>query len=110
MIFRKKLRYILVEASGALRMDDAHAADSLREQFASFLGQLHYFKANPQVAAQLNDRVFVLSVNRGYERNAILALSFIKKVGGNEVGLYTIRTSGTMRSLKSAYRRIYSGA
>ena len=107
MIFRKKLRYVLVESSGELNVEDPHLADGLKSGLLSFLGQLSYFKTNPQVAAQLNDRMFVLSVNRGYERNAILALSFIKNLGGRRIGLYTIRTSGTIRSLKSTFRKVY---
>lgn len=107
MIFRKKLRYILVEASEEVRMDDVRSLDSLKEQFSSFLGQLPNFKANPQVAAQLNDRVFVVSVNRGYERNAILVLSFIKNLDGKSLGFYTLRTSGSMRSIRNAFRKLY---
>ena len=107
MIFKKKLRYVLVEASDGVRMDDVRSFDSLKGQMLSFLGELPYFKANPQVAAQWSDRVFVLRVNRGYERNAILALSFIKNLDGRKVGFYTIRTSGTVRGLRSAFRKLY---
>jgi RNase P/RNase MRP subunit POP5 len=88
-------------------MDNVRLSDSLREQFSSFLGQLNYFKANPQVAAQFNDRVFVMSVNRGYEKNAVLALSFIKNLDGRKVGFYTIRTSGSMRSIRNVFRKLY---
>lgn len=107
MIFRKKLRYILVEASGEVNMEDARSFDSLKSQMSSFLGHLPYFKANPQIAGQWSDRVFVMKVNRGYERNAILALSFIKNLDGKKVGFYTIRSSGTIRSIKATFRKMY---
>lgn len=107
MIFRKKLRYLMVEASDEMRFEGAGSADELNSRIKDFLGELTYFKANPQVAAQLSSNVFVLSVNRGYERNAVLALSFIKELSGGRIGFYTIRTSGTIRSLKDAFKKIY---
>ncbi len=103
MIFRKKLRYILVETSGKVDMDDMRKQGALGAGMLSFLGELSYFKANPHVAAQLSDNMFVLSVNRGYERDIVLALSFIKELMGARVGFYTIRTSGTIRSLKDYF-------
>ena len=107
MIFRKKLRYILVEASDDIRMEGTRSADALKTGIKAFLGELPYFKANPQVAAQLGSRVFVMSVNRGHERNAALALSFVKVIDGRRMGFYTIRTSGTIRSIKDAFRSLY---
>lgn len=107
MIFRKKLRYILVESCSPVRMKEMQNSESLKSGMLSFLGQLPYFKANPQVIAQFNESVFVLSVNRGHERSAILALSFIKRLGETPVGFYTIRTSGTVRSLRAAFAKMY---
>ena len=107
MIFRRKLRYVLVEASENIRMDGIKEAETLKSGIRGFLGELPYFKANPQVAAQLGERVFVMSVNRGYERNAILALSFIKEIDGRRIGFYTIKTSGTIRSIKDAFKELY---
>ena len=107
MIFRKKLRYLLVEASDDVRAGELRVADELKTQMQSFLGELPYFKANPQIASQWNSRVFAICVNRGYERNAILALSFIKKLDGKRIGFYTIKTSGSMRSIKNTCRKTY---
>lgn len=107
MIFKKKTRYLLVEASESANLSDPINVDCLKREMLAFLGQLPCFKANPQVAAQLNDRVFVMSVNRGYEASAILALSFIKKLNGKKVGFYTIRTSGTIRSIRNYFSKTY---
>jgi RNase P/RNase MRP subunit POP5 len=107
MIFRKKLRYILVEASGEVNMEDSRLFDSLRDQMSAFLGHLPYFKANPQIAAQWSRSTFVMKVNRGYERDVMLAFSFIKNLDGKGVGFYTIKTSGTIRSIRSAFRKMY---
>ncbi len=109
MIFKKKLRYILVESSGALNFSGLEAAESLRKAMLGFMGQLHYFRANPKVVSHLGGSAFILSTNRGYEKSAILALSFIRNIGGEKVGLYTIRTSGTVRSLKSYFLENYAG-
>lgn len=106
MIFRRKLRYVLVEASEGINVKDPTMAESLKRGVQNFLGQLPYFKANPQVAAQLSDRTFVLSVNRGYERSVVLALAFVKDLGGRRLGFYTLKTSGTIRSLKGRRERL----
>jgi RNase P/RNase MRP subunit POP5 len=107
MIFRRKLRYVLVESTENVNFGNPLVAEELKKRILEFLGHLPYFKANPQVAAQLNEKVFIISMNRGYEREVMLALSFLKNMGGSRIGFYTVRTSGTIRSLKEAYERIY---
>ncbi len=99
MIFKRKLRYVLVEASEGIDMKDPYKAEKLKRGIQAFMGQLPYFKANPQVSAQLSDRTFVLSMNRGYERNVVLALAFVKNIDGKRIGFYTLKTSGTIASL-----------
>ena len=107
MIFRKKMRYVMVEASGDVSLGNPVKQEMLKSGMKAFLGELPFFKANPQVAAQLDDRVFVVSVNRGYERNIVLALSFVKELDGRRIGFCTIRTSGTIRSIKDAFEELY---
>ncbi len=107
MIARRKMRYLMVEASRSLAINDPRNTDMLKGQLLSFMGELPYFKANPQVASQLSGRVFIMSVNRGSERGVVLALAFIKNIGGTKVGFYTIRTSGTIRSLNDAFGELY---
>jgi RNase P/RNase MRP subunit POP5 len=46
-------------------------------------------------------------MNRGCEREVMLALSFLKNIGGSRIGFYTVRTSGTIRSLKEIYKTLY---
>ncbi|MDE1855073.1 MAG: Rpp14/Pop5 family protein [Candidatus Micrarchaeota archaeon] len=97
----------MVEASENVSLGDSVKQEMLKSGMKAFLGELPFFKANPQVAAQLSDRVFVVSVNRGYERNIALALSFVKELDGRRMGFYTIRTSGTIRSIKDAFGELY---
>jgi RNase P/RNase MRP subunit POP5 len=106
MIFRRKLRYVLVEASDAINVSNPASAEELKRGILSFLGQLPFFKANPQVAAQLDDKRFVVSVNRGHEKSIVLALSFVKSLGGRRLGFYTLRTSGTIVTLKEFARKL----
>ncbi|MCL5239592.1 MAG: Rpp14/Pop5 family protein [Candidatus Marsarchaeota archaeon] len=107
MIFRKKLRYVLVEASADARMADPRNPEELKAGVRAFLGELQYFKANPQIAAVLSSNVFVMVVNRGYERSLALALAFVKGLGGRRMGFYTIKTSGTIRSIKATFGQVY---
>jgi RNase P/RNase MRP subunit POP5 len=107
MIYRRKQRHILVEASSEINLADKRVEDDLKARLRGFLGEIEYFKSNPQVSAQLNGNVFILSVNRGYERNAILALSFIKDFKKERIGFCTIKTSGTIKSLKEYFAKVY---
>jgi RNase P/RNase MRP subunit POP5 len=106
MIFKRKLRYVLVEATENVNLGNPIVADGLKRSILSFLGHLPHFKANPQVATQIDDRRFVISVNRGHERGVVLALSFIKSLQGKRLGFYTLRTSGTIATLKELARKL----
>ena len=46
------------------------------------------------------EKQFILRIQRNSEDSTILALSFIKSINGKSTGIYTIKTSGTMKSLK----------
>lgn len=107
MIFRRKLRYVLVESTSALNLADKAVEHSLKAGIRAFMGEATYFRSNPRVAAQLSDNVFAISCNRGCERSVILALAFTKDIGPIRTGLFTIKTSGTMRSLKSHFEKLY---
>ncbi len=106
MIYRRKLRYLLVESSSPLDLGSRNAEDALARELAKFMGELEYFRANARVAAQLSDKFFILSLNRGYEHSLTLALTFIKRLDDRQTGFRTIRTSGTIRSLKEAYEKL----
>ena len=109
MIFRRKLRYILVETSREVNLSDGRVADNLKAELHRTIGEGVYFRANPHLAAQLREDVFILSVNRNTERDIVLALSFMKTLGGEKIGFYTIKISGTIRSLKEYFSKTYCG-
>lgn len=107
MIFRRKLRYVLVEASRDVNLLDRRQEDDLKARLRATMGEGAYFRSNLHVAAQLREDVFILSANRSTERDIVLALAFIKTLGGEKVGFYTIRISGTIRSLKEYFSKAY---
>ncbi len=82
MIFKRKLRYVLVEASREVNLADKREVDDLKSRLHGAMGEALYFRANLHVAAQLREDVFVISANRGQERDLVLALSFIRSWAG----------------------------
>ena len=96
MILKRKIRYILVESSEPLgEADHKELTRRLEEQLGLF-GQLD---ANPKVLKQFDGTHFAIRVNRGAEGSVVLALCFLKSPSGKRIGLYTLKTSGTLRSL-----------
>ncbi|MDE1825193.1 MAG: Rpp14/Pop5 family protein [Candidatus Micrarchaeota archaeon] len=100
MIFRRKSRYVLIEPSRQIDMSQKESWSALREELAKFMGEKSYIDANPFLIEGSSAGNFIIRVSRGSERQLILALSFIKCIGPAEIGFYTIKTSGTIRSLR----------
>ena len=106
MIIKRKLRYVLVECSRDF--DPASEGRGLEKELLRVMGEHSFADANPRFVDRCRGNAFVVSVNRGTERNAILALAFVKNIGGQDVGFYSIRTSGTMRKLLSDAKKLYA--
>jgi len=99
MILKRKNRYILVEST---RRVDAHLyGGDIRSRMLEFMGVPSYVDASPRIIP-VSDNVFIVRVSRNTERQAIAALSFIKSIGNTKLGLCTIKTSGTIKSLLNA--------
>ncbi|HUB92535.1 MAG TPA: Rpp14/Pop5 family protein [Candidatus Saccharimonadales bacterium] len=97
MILKRKYRYVLVLASKEL--DAARETNNISAELMRFMGEVSYSEANPRIVAQYTPKLFVFKVNRGHEGKLILGLSFVKQAGGSKTGLYTVKTSGTIKSL-----------
>lgn len=108
MIIRRKIRYVLVEASREINLGDKATVDGFQRGLDKVLGDLHYADAGPKVVAQYSDRSFVVRVNRGTEDMVVLAMAFMKEINGQPIGFYTIRTSGTIATLAKLHTRLYS--
>ena len=92
MITKRKSRYVLVEASS---LEAQHLFTGFDAEMLRIMGQVSYTRAAPKAVAQYG-RYFAVRVNRGLERDLILASAFAR-VGG--IGFRTIKTSGTIRTI-----------
>lgn len=104
MILKRKYRYVLILSSRDV--DTGSSGNSISSEMMRFMGEHEYSKANPRVVAQYTPRLFVIKANRGFEGRVILALAFVKQVSGAKIGLYTLKTSGTIKSLLIYANRI----
>ncbi len=99
-MMRDKRRYILVESTLAVK-------ESARKEFEGELfkellhniGEGSYFSANPRVMDYIGDNRFILKCSLEKYKEVIIALTFIKRLGGNPVGFYTLKASGTISAL-----------
>ena len=94
-----KNRYILAESSARINFNDNADYRALEARIMQILGTLSYSYSNPKLMLA-TDKQFILRVQRSSEDSIILALSFIKSINGKATGIYTIKTSGTIKSLK----------
>ncbi len=97
MILKRKYRYVLVFSTAAL--DTRNRSAAILAELMRFMGELGYSEANPKIVAQYTEKLFVIRTNRGFEGRLILALSFIRTLSGARIGLSTLKTSGTIKSL-----------
>ena len=97
MITKRKIRYILVESSEPI---DAGANFlQIRDGIAHFIGELGAVEANIRFIKQYGPSLFAVSANRGTEKRAVAAFSMVKQVNGKPIGFYTLKTSGTLKSI-----------
>lgn len=106
MIFKRKNRYILIEASTPIDLSDRRTFDTVATKLKGYLGEHVFMESNPQIISKLDERNFIMKVTRGTERQLFLALSFLKGVNDKEIGFYTIKTSGTVRSIKDYFNSL----
>ncbi len=104
MILKRKLRYILIEASDDIEMAAASAA--VLNGLLRFLGEKAYADANPRIIRQYGKRLFSMRVNRNTEKKAVLGLAFVRTSRGS-AGFYTLKISGTLRKI-AEYAAAYS--
>ncbi len=95
----EKRRYILVEST--IEPDQREWAsfehDFLKELLHN-IGEVNYHSANPRIMKYMGNR-FVLRCNLQRYKDTIIALTFMKRVGGREIGFYTLNASGTILAL-----------
>ena len=106
MISRPKNRYVLVEATLPIDTADKSVSRKITDLLCAEIGGIGYVRSHPKIVRQLGDRSFIIRVNRGYEEDIALALSFVKDMGGSPVGFFTLRTSGSMKKLVGIYEKL----
>jgi RNase P/RNase MRP subunit POP5 len=99
---RDKRRYILVEASSEIGADRKEFESLFYSELIHNIGETEYFRANPKIIRFIDDRRFILKCGLSKYKETIVSLSFIKRIGKNEVGFYTLGSSGTIRALLKA--------
>ena len=104
MITKKKNRYVLFECTEKLSED---IMDMFYSSITSFMGSGSYSNANIKILKVYSENLFALRVNRGYEKQVILASAFSKIMDG-KVGFYTLLTSGAINVLSKKVQSINS--
>ena len=96
----EKRRYLLVKSTADLDMREggSFAHDFLKELLHN-IGEVNYHSANPRIMKYMGGNQFVLRCNLERYRDTLIALTFMKRVGGVETGFYTLNASGTIRAL-----------
>ncbi len=100
MIKARKHRYLLVVSFPQLDMLDKRNAMLMLDSIRQFVGYASYAFANPIVIKVFHDNMFVLRCNRGYEKQMALALAFSRRIGDLSIAFCTIKTSGTIKTIK----------
>lgn len=99
-MMREKRRYILVETT-------IEVGESSRKEFETNLfkellhsiGEVTYFRANPKIIKFVRGRRFILKCSLSKYKDTMVALSFIKRIGGKDAAFYTLNASGTIKAL-----------
>lgn len=99
MILKRKYRYVLAESTVSADLMDRRGSRAFCDSLLGIMGEKAYADADPRVVWQ-DGSMFIMKVNRNSEKSIILALSFLKSLSGQRAGFYTLKTSGTIRSLK----------
>ena len=69
-------------------------------ELSKYVGLFGLARLSPYFVKKIGEKEFIFRIARGYEKEFILALSFVKL---NGVGFYSILTSGTINSLLRKY-------
>ncbi len=98
-MIRNKKRYMMVETTSELKMDKEELDRALKQAVLLLVGQLGYYDISPKLVSLIDSKHFVVRCKlQGYER-MLLASALIKKLGAAETGLYTLKSSGTIKAL-----------
>ena len=105
-MMRLKSRYILVESAVPITAGERKDFEPLLcRALLHQIGEIGYHRTNPKVAGFIDERRFVLKCNLDGYRNAILALSMVKRLDSRETAFYTLNSSGTLKALSKGFTK-----
>ncbi|MEM0201243.1 MAG: Rpp14/Pop5 family protein [Candidatus Micrarchaeaceae archaeon] len=95
MITKRKNRYLLIGCSSEL---NENIMDYFYSSLHNFMGSKNYANANPKIVKTYPNKMFIVRVNRGSEKEVVLATAFSKNYN-EKLGFYSIITSGTIKTI-----------
>jgi RNase P/RNase MRP subunit POP5 len=98
-MIKEKRRYILIESTADIDLQDKNFEFEFYKELLHNIGEINYYRANPKIMRYVSSKRFILKCSLARYRETILAVTFIKRVNGREMGFYTINASGTIAAL-----------
>jgi RNase P/RNase MRP subunit POP5 len=100
-MMRDKRRYLTIMSSRPILERDRKPFEaSFYSALLVQLGESEYFRANPKIMKFMGTDHFMLRVSLERYEESIVGITFIKSMGGKPIGLYTTRSSGTIKALQ----------
>ena len=96
---RDKQRYILVESSIQIGSDERELGNSISREVIRCIGEMNYHSVNPRLMKITGGNRFIMRSSLGGIGQLMLAFSMIKRMNGNDVAFYTLKASGTIKTL-----------
>lgn len=96
---RDKKRYILFETTADIATEKEELERSLKQAVLSLAGQLGYYEISPKLISVVDKNHFIIRCRLSGYWKMLLASSLIKRLGNTELGIYTLKSSGTIKAL-----------
>ena len=102
-MIKEKRHYLLVECTA----DTAAAQDfgrELQNELLRCIGEIQFHVVNPKFERSEGSNSFIISGTVEGMGSLIVALSMIKRIGGNSIAMFTLKRSGTVTALMGGAR------
>ncbi len=96
---RDKQRYVLVEANFEVKGDERSFGDEMNRELVRCLGEMNYHEVNPKTMKITGKNRFIMKSSLDGTGRLILALALIKRFNNSDAAFYTLKTSGTIKTL-----------
>jgi RNase P/RNase MRP subunit POP5 len=90
---------MLLETTADIVVEKEELERLVKQAVLSLVGQLGYYDISPKLISVVDKNHIVMRCRlRGYKR-MLLVFSLIKRLGSMETGIYTLKSSGTLKAL-----------